>query len=434
MATPEPRLLAQLTGEPWDIEPYIRVGGYEAWKKCLTGALSREDVVNELKKSGLRGRGGAGFPTGVKWDKVLHHRTKEHYFVCNAGEHEPGTFKDRYLLQHYPHQLLEGCLIAAHTAQAKASFIYINHEYAEERNNLEKAIAQAKAKGLMGKNILGTGLDLDIELFIGMGSYVAGEETAMLESMQGRPAMPRQKPPFYPTDFGLYGKPTLVNNVETLCNVPRILLKGASWFTQVGTEKSPGTMLFSLSGAVNKPGVYELPLGTPLRVLVEQCGGGVLGGRKLKAVFPGGPSFPMVTADQLDLPMEFDALKKAGTGLGSAGVIVVDDATCMVAQTLKFSNFFKAESCGQCPPCRMGTNNLAALMAKIEQGEGTLKDLDSLAQLCGFVKGTGYCTLVTGAAVLVQSSLKLFRHEFEEHIALKRCPYQPAPTGAGATS
>jgi NADH-quinone oxidoreductase subunit F len=434
VATPEPRLLAQLTGEPWDIEPYIRVGGYEAWKKCLTGALSREDVVNELKKSGLRGRGGAGFPTGVKWDKVLHHRTKEHYFVCNAGEHEPGTFKDRYLLQHYPHQLLEGCLIAAHTAQAKASFIYINHEYAEERNNLEKAIAQAKAKGLMGKNILGTGLDLDIELFIGMGSYVAGEETAMLESMQGRPAMPRQKPPFYPTDFGLYGKPTLVNNVETLCNVPRILLKGASWFTQVGTEKSPGTMLFSLSGAVNKPGVYELPLGTPLRVLVEQCGGGVLGGRKLKAVFPGGPSFPMVTADQLDLPMEFDALKKAGTGLGSAGVIVVDDATCMVAQTLKFSNFFKAESCGQCPPCRMGTNNLAALMAKIEQGEGTLKDLDSLAQLCGFVKGTGYCTLVTGAAVLVQSSLKLFRHEFEEHIALKRCPYQPAPTGAGATS
>jgi len=434
VATTEPRLLAQLTGEPWDIEPYIRVGGYEAWKKCLTGALSREDVVNELKKSGLRGRGGAGFPTGVKWDKVLHHRTKEHYFVCNAGEHEPGTFKDRYLLQHYPHQLLEGCLIAAHTAQAKASFIYINHEYAEERNNLEKAIAQAKAKGLMGKNILGTGLDLDIELFIGMGSYVAGEETAMLESMQGRPAMPRQKPPFYPTDFGLYGKPTLVNNVETLCNVPRILLKGASWFTQVGTEKSPGTMLFSLSGAVNKPGVYELPLGTPLRVLVEQCGGGVPGGRKLKAVFPGGPSFPMVTADQLDLPMEFDALKKAGTGLGSAGVIVVDDATCMVAQTLTFSNFFKAESCGQCPPCRMGTNNLATLMAKIEQGEGTQKDLDSLAQLCGFVKGTGYCTLVTGAAVLVQSSLKLFRHEFEEHIALKRCPYQPAPTGAGATS
>ena len=265
MTAAGPRLLEKLDGQPWDIEAYIRTGGYEAWKKYLAG-MSREDVVNELKKSGLRGRGGAGFPTGIKWDKIIHHRTPEHYFVCNAGEHEPGTFKDRYLLKHHPHQLLEGCLIAAHTAQAKA-------------------------KGLMGKNILGTGVDLDIELFTGMGSYVAGEETAMLESMQGRPAMPRQKPPFYPTDFGLYGKPTLVNNVETLCNIPRILHKGASWFTQVGTEKCPGTMLFSLSGAVTKPGVYELPMGTPLRTLIEECGGGVPGGRKVKAVFPGGPSF-----------------------------------------------------------------------------------------------------------------------------------------------
>jgi NADH-quinone oxidoreductase subunit F len=421
--------LEKLDGQPWDIEAYIRTGGYEAWKKCLTG-MSREDVVSELKKSGLRGRGGAGFPTGIKWDKILHHRMPEHYFVCNAGEHEPGTFKDRYLLKRHPHQLLEGCLIAAHTAQAKAAFIYINHEYDEERKHLEQAIAQAKARGLMGKNVLGTGVDVDIELFTGMGSYVAGEETAMLESMQGRPAMPRQKPPFYPTDYGLYGKPTLVNNVETLCNIPRILHKGASWFTQVGTDKCPGTMMFSLSGSVNKPGVYELPMGTPLRRLIEECGGGVPGGRKVKAVFPGGPSFSMVTADQLDLPMEFDALKKAGTGLGSAGVIVVDDATCMVAQTLKFSSFFRNESCGQCPPCRMGTINLETLMTKIEQGEGTQKDLDSLLQLCGFVKGTGYCTLVTGAAVLVQSSLKLFRHEFEEHIALKRCPYRPAPVTA----
>ncbi len=431
MSTREPRLLEQLDGKPWDIEAYVRTGGYEAWKKCLT-QMTREDVVNELKKSGLRGRGGAGFPTGIKWDKVLHHRTSEHYFVCNAGEHEPGTFKDRYLLKNHPHQLLEGCLIAAHTAQAKASFIYINHDYDEERKNLEQALAQAKAKGLMGKNILGTGVDLEIELFTGMGSYVAGEETAMLESMQGRPAMPRQKPPFYPTDFGLYGKPTLVNNVETLCNIPRILHKGAGWFMEVGTEKCPGTMLFSLSGAVNKPGVYELPMGTPLRRLIEECGGGVPNGRKVKAVFPGGPSFSMVTADQLDLPMEFDALKKAGTGLGSAGVIVVDDATCMVAQTLKYSNFFKVESCGQCPPCRMGTINLATLMTKIEAGEGTQKDLDSLLQLCGFVKGTGYCTLVTGAAVLVQSSLKLFRHEFEEHIARKRCPFSSEMAAATA--
>jgi len=422
MTVTDARLVEKVDGAPWDIDAYIKVGGYEAWKKCIK-ELTPEQVVQELKAAGLRGRGGAGFPTGVKWDKVLNHRVKERYFVCNAGEHEPGTFKDRHLLKTIPHQLIEGCLIASRTAHAKASFIYVNHEYQEERENLKKALAQAKERGFVGKNILGSGIDIELQVFEGHGSYVAGEETAMLESMQGRPAMPRQKPPFYPTDYGLYGKPTLVNNVETLCNVPRILHKGAAWFTQVGTEKCPGTMMFSLSGAVQRPGVYEMPMGVTMRELIETCGGGVPGGRKIKAVFPGGPAFSMVTADQLDLPMDFDSLKKAGTGLGSAGVIVVDDATCMVRQTLKFSNFFKGESCGQCPPCRMGTINLATLMEKIEAGEGTQKDLDSLLQLCGFVKGTGYCTLVTGAAVLVQSSLKLFRHEFEEHIKLQRCPY-----------
>ena len=424
----EPRLVQKLEGAPWEIEGYLKVGGYEAWKRCVDG-LKAEDVVAELKKAGLRGRGGAGFPTGVKWDKVLNHRVKEHYFVCNAGEHEPGTFKDRYLLKTLPHQLIEGCLIAAHTVQAKAAFIYANHEYEEERENLKKAIAQARARGFLGKNVLGKGYDIELEVFEGHGSYVAGEETAMLESMQGRPAMPRQKPPFYPTDFGLYGKPTLVNNVETLCNIPRILYKGAAWFTQVGTEKCPGTMMFSLSGSVNRPGVYEMPMGVTIRELIEKCGGGVAGGRQIKAVFPGGPAFSMVTADQLDLQMDFDSLKKAGTGLGSAGTIVIDDATCMVAATLKYSNFFKGESCGQCPPCRMGTNNLATLMAKIEEGQGTQKDMDSLLQLCGFVKGTGYCTLVTGAAVLVQSSVKLFQKENEEHLRLQRCPFKPAVVG-----
>ena len=431
MMLTDARLVEKIDGAPWDIDAYIKVGGYEAWKKCVK-ELTPEQVVQELKTSGLRGRGGAGFPTGVKWDKVLNHRVKERYFVCNAGEHEPGTFKDRHLLKTIPHQLIEGCLIASRTAQAKASFIYVNHEYEEERENLKKALAQAKERGFVGKNILGTGIDIELQVFEGHGSYVAGEETAMLESMQGRPAMPRQKPPFYPTDYGLYGKPTLVNNVETLCNIPRILHKGAAWFTQVGTEKCPGTMMFSLSGAINRPGVYEMPMGVTVRELIEQCGRGVAAGRKIKAVFPGGPAFSMVTADQLDLSMDFDSLKKAGTGLGSAGVIVVDDATCMVRQTLKFSNFFKGESCGQCPPCRMGTINLATLMTKIEAGEGTQKDLDSLLQLCGFVKGTGYCTLVTGAAVLVQSSLKLFRHEFEEHIRLQRCPFPAVAVEAAA--
>jgi len=426
----EPRLVQTLEGEPWEIDGYLKVGGYEAWTRCVKEANATH-IVEELKKSGLRGRGGAGFPTGIKWDKVLNHRVQERYFVCNAGEHEPGTFKDRYLLKTLPHQLIEGCLIASYTVRAKASFIYVNHEYHEERENLKKALAQARERGFLGKNVLGSGQDIDVEIFEGHGSYVAGEETAMLESMQGRPAMPRQKPPFYPTDFGLYGKPTLVNNVETLCNIPRILHKGAAWFTQAGTEKCPGTMMFSLSGAVNHPGVYEMPMGVKIRDLIEQCGGGVPGGRKIKAVFPGGPAFSMVTADQLDLPMDFDSLKKAGTGLGSAGVIVVDDATCMVAKTLHFSTFFKNESCGQCPPCRMGTNNLAALMTKIEEGLGTQKDLDSLLQLCGFVKGTGYCTLVTGAAVLVQSSLKLFRQEYEDHIRLQRCPSKAVSAHVG---
>ncbi|HKR80726.1 MAG TPA: NADH ubiquinone oxidoreductase, partial [Nitrospira sp.] len=248
MTLTDARLVEKIDGAPWDIDAYIKVGGYEAWKKCVK-ELTPEQVVQELKTSGLRGRGGAGFPTGVKWDKVLNHRVKERYFVCNAGEHEPGTFKDRHLLKTIPHQLIEGCLIASRTAQAKASFIYVNHEYEEERENLKKALAQAKERGFVGKNILGTGIDIELQVFEGHGSYVAGEETAMLESMQGRPAMPRQKPPFYPTDYGLYGKPTLVNNVETLCNIPRILHKGAAWFTQVGTEKCPGTMMFSLSGA-----------------------------------------------------------------------------------------------------------------------------------------------------------------------------------------
>jgi NADH-quinone oxidoreductase subunit F len=429
----EPRLVQKLEGEPWEIDGYLKVGGYEAWTRCVK-ELKAAQIVDELKKSGLRGRGGAGFPTGIKWDKVLNHRVQERYFVCNAGEHEPGTFKDRHLLKTLPHQLIEGCLIASYTVQAKASFIYVNHEYHEERENLKKALAQARERGFLGKNVLGSGRDIDVEIFEGHGSYVAGEETAMLESMQGRPAMPRQKPPFYPTDFGLYGKPTLVNNVETLCNIPRILHKGAAWFTQAGTEKCPGTMMFSLSGAVNRPGVYEMPMGVKIRDLIEQCGGGVPGGRKIKAVFPGGPAFSMVMADQLDLPMDFDSLKKAGTGLGSAGVIVVDDATCMVAKTLHFSTFFKNESCGQCPPCRMGTNNLASLMTKIEEGRGSQKDLDSLLQLCGFVKGTGYCTLVTGAAVLVQNSVKLFRQEYEDHIRLQRCPSKTVQTVAGTQS
>ena len=428
--TMTPRVLREIPGEAWEIEPYCQQGGYEAWTDCVTKG-DPQAIIAQLKEAHLRGRGGAGFPTGLKWDKVVNHRVSEHYFVCNAGEHEPGTFKDRYLLRHHPHQLLEGCLIAAHAVGAKEAYIYLNHEYAEEKVIFEQAKEEARAKGLLGENILGTGLNLDIEVFDGFGSYVAGEETAMLESMQGRPAQPKQKPPFYPTEFGLHGKPTLVNNVETLSNIPNLLRNGPAWFREVGTSTTPGTMCFSLSGAVNRSGVYELPLGTSIRHLIEVCGQGVPNGHGVKAVFPGGPSFSMIGADQLDLPMDFDSLKKAGTGLGSAGVIVVDDVTCMVERTLKFSHFFEQESCGQCPPCKIGTGELATLVRKIEEGQGEEKDLAKLLQICGFVKGTGFCTLVTGAAVLVQNSLRLFREEFEEHIRLGRCPMKPTPVVTG---
>ncbi len=423
------RLLQPLEGEPWDIEAYIKQGGYESLQRCLR-EKDPDAVIQSLKRASLRGRGGAGFPTGLKWEKVVHHRIQERYFVCNAGEHEPGTFKDRYLIEHFPHQLIEGCLIASYIVGAKESYIYLNAEFVDARANLEKAMAQARERGYLGKNVLDFGIDLEVEIFDGHGSYVAGEETAMLESMQGRPAQPKQKPPFYPTDFGLHGKPTLVNNVETLSHVPHILRKGPEWFTDVGPERSPGTMLFSLSGAVARPGVYELPLGTPLRHLIEECGGGVPQGRKVKAVFPGGPSFAMIGPDQLDLPMDFDSLKKAGTGLGSAGVIVVDDATCMVRQTLKLSSFFREESCGQCPPCYIGTENLEGLVRKIEEGQGTQQDLEQMMQISGYIKGTGFCTLVTGASVLVQNSLRLFRHEFEAHVAQHACPFNPSIAGS----
>ena len=419
------RLLQPMNGDPWDLEAYIKRGGYEAWQQCIKGN-SPDKIIGELKQACLRGRGGAGFPTGVKWEKVLHHRVKERYFVCNAGEHEPGTFKDRYLIKNFPHQLLEGCLIAAYTVNAQKSYIYLNADFEEAKLHLEKAMDEARQRGYLGNNVFGSGVDIDIEIFDGHGSYVAGEETAMLESMQGRPPEPKEKPPFYPTDFGLHGKPTLVNNVETLSHIPHILRNGAAWFQEVGTEKSPGTMLFSLSGAVRHPGVYELPLGIPLRYLLEECGGGVPNGCKVKAVYPGGPSFSMVGTDQLDLAMDFDSLKKAGTGLGSAGVIVVNDSTCMVAQTLELSTFFRNESCGQCPPCRIGTETLEELVAKVENGHGSREDLDKMSQICGFVKGTGFCTLVTGAAVLVQNSLRLFHHEFEEHVTKQTCPYNPS--------
>ena len=427
MIMAEPRLLKYRHSPSWDIHAYVKDGGYQALRTCVT-TLTRDEVIAQVKQSGLRGRGGGAFPTWVKFDKVLNHQTPEHHFVCNAGEHEPGTFKDRHLLRINPHQIIEGCAIAAYTVNAATASIYINSEYADEIGIFQKALALAEDGGYLGHTLFGSHVNIDLEVFVGEGSYVAGEETAMLESMQGRPAMPRQKPPFYPTEFGLHGKPTLVSNVETCSHLPHIIRQGSQWFSEVGTETSPGTMLFSLSGAVNRPGVYELPLGTPLHTLIFECGEGVPGGRVVKAVLPGGPSFPMLPGTTLDVPLDADALKRAGSGLGSAGVIVIDDQTCMIDTMLHFMRFFKRESCGQCPPCRLGTINLESIVHNIHSGHGTEHDIATLMEVCSYAKGQGYCTLVTGATVLIESSVQHFRHEYEAHVRDGRCtlnPFQP---------
>lgn len=413
-------LLKNSEGKTVDIEAYRNEGGYQAFEKVLRHNKPLE-VIEEIKRSGLRGRGGAGFPTGRKWKMVATHRESERYLVCNAGEHEPGTYKDRRLLRHNPHQLLEGIAIGAFAIGAKESFIFMNGAFAEEIELVKQAIHDARRQGFFGSDVFGTGFSCEIHVFIGPDTYVAGEETALLEAMQGREAKPKHKPPFYPTVYGLYGKPTVVNNVETLSNIPHILSHGVEWFRSFGTKTSPGMMLFSISGDVNRPGVYELSLGIPLRKLIDDFGGGIKEGRTLKAVYPGGPSHAFLTPKDIDVPMDFDSLKAIGSGLGSAGVIVLDDTNCMVEHTLKFCNFFKDESCGQCPPCKMGTRYLHQILDKIEAGHGKPEDLQTLQQLSGFVKGRGDCTVITGAAVAVECSLRHFPDEFEAHIKEHRC-------------
>jgi len=420
----EPRLLKYNNSIPWDINAYLEKGGYQTLKTCVTN-LSPNEVIEKVKQSGLSGRGGAAFPTWVKLEKVLNHKVTEHHFVCNAGEHEPGTFKDRHLLRVNPHQIIEGCMIAAYTVHATTASIYINGEYTDEIAIFKKALAEATHRGYLGNNLFGTQLNLILKVFVGDGSYVAGEETAMLESMQGRPAMPRQKPPYYPTEFGLYGKPTLVSNVETCSHIAQIIQHGPQWFAELGTKVNPGTMLFSLSGAVNSPGVYELPLGTPLSVLINEYGRGIRNGYQVKAVLPGGPSFAMLPASQINVALDNHSLKKVGSGLGSAGVIVIDDQTCIIDTMHHFMRFFKRESCGQCPPCRLGTINLESIIDKIHSGNGTEQDLSTLMEICTFSVGKGYCTLVTGAAVLIESSVRHFRKEYETHIHGKLCNLSP---------
>lgn len=414
------RILLATNGQPVStLADYERTGGYQALAKVLT-RMRPEDVILEVKRSRLRGRGGGGYPTGLKWAKGAVREEEPKYFCCNAAEGEPGTLKDRYLIRQNPHQLLEGLIIGAYAVGARQAYLCIKHHFTDEIRVLEQAITEAKARGYLGRQIMGTSVDMELTVIKGPASYLYGEETAMLEVIEGRAPMPRQSPP-YPTERGLFGKPTVVNNVETLANIPHIIRHGANWFLGIGTSQCPGTMVFSLTGAVERPGTYELPMGTPLRELIYTHGGGIAGGRRLKAVFPGGPSNTILTESSLDVGMDYDSLQAIGSGLGSGGPIVFDDTACMVGVALDLCAFFMNESCGQCPPCRMGTSNLTEALRQLEDGRGNAETIERLDQLPKFVKDTGFCTLIDGAANVVESTMRFFRAEYRAHVQEKGC-------------
>jgi len=399
------------------IENYEAQGGYQALRKALK-SMTPADVHAEVKKANLRGRGGAGFPAGLKWG-FLPDDGRPRYLCCNADESEPGTFNNRMLIEYNPHLLIEGILLAAYAVRAARSFIYIRGEFRKGYRVLLDAIEQARAKGYVGDRILGTDFSQEIVVHRGAGAYICGEETGLLSSLEGGRGEPRNKPPF-PAVAGLYGMPTVVNNVETLCNVPFIIDRGADWFLSIGTEKSPGTKIFSVSGAVNRPGNYELPLGVTLGELIEVAGG-MKPGSKLKAVQPGGASSPVLLPNNLDLPLDFDSVQQAGSILGTAGVMIFDQHVCMVRTALYYADFFSHESCGQCTPCREGTAWTARLLRKIERGEGTPEDIEVLKSLRGTMSGTTICLLSDFSITFLQSVLKHFADEFEAHIHGRAC-------------
>jgi NADH-quinone oxidoreductase subunit F len=402
------------------LEVYLQHEGYQALKQAL--GMNPDDVIAEVKNSGLRGRGGAGFNTGAKWSFVPKQSRQPKYVVCNADESEPGTCKDRPLMEYDPHQLIEGIIIAGHAIQAHQGYVYIRGEYRYLLEIMDRAIIEAYARGYLGKNILGSGFDFDLSTHTGAGAYECGEETALLNSLEGLRGYPRIKPPF-PAVVGLYGGPTVVNNVETLCSVPHIILKGAAWFAGLGTPKNGGTRLFCLSGHIQRPGVYELPMGFPLRRMIEEVGGGVPGGKKLKSVIPGGSSCPVLTAEEIDVPMEYDSLAKIGSMLGSGGVVVIDEETCMVKVAHRIMKFYAHESCGWCIPCREGTAWLKSLLERFHGGAGVPEDLDTALDASYNMLGKTLCPLGDAAALPTISILKKFRQEFEEHLKRGTCPY-----------
>jgi NADH-quinone oxidoreductase subunit F len=398
---------------------YSANGGYEATRKALQ--QTPESLVELVKASNLRGRGGAGFPTGMKWGFLPKQQDRPVYLCVNADESEPGTFKDRVIIEEDPHQLLEGIIITAWAIRCHAAYIYIRGEFEHGTRVLEEAIAEARAAGFIGKNIFGSGFDLEVFVHRGAGAYICGEETGLIESLEGKRAYPRIKPPF-PATHGLFGCPTIVNTVETLACVPHIVLRGADWFRSIGPEKSPGPKLYCVSGHVVRPGVYELPMGTPLREIIYTHAGGIPNGRALKGVIPGGASMPIFTPDEIDVPMDMDSVQKAGSFLGSAGIMVMDDTVCMVWTLLVLERFFHHESCGQCTPCREGTGWLHRVLEDLEYGGAKPGDVDLLLGISGNMMGTTICALSDAAAMPARAIVTKYRAEFEEHAALGRCP------------
>ncbi|ACM60398.1 NAD(P)-dependent iron-only hydrogenase diaphorase component flavoprotein [Caldicellulosiruptor bescii] len=405
---------------PENIEEYIAYDGYKALAKVLT-EMTPEQVIDWVKRSGLRGRGGGGFPTGLKWEFAAKAPGDVKYVVCNADEGDPGAYMDRSILEGDPHSVIEAMAIAGYAIGSKQGYVYVRAEYPLAVKRLEIAIEQARQYGLLGKNILGTGFEFDIEIRLGAGAFVCGEETALMTSIEGHRGEPRPRPPF-PAVKGLWGKPTLLNNVETYANIPVIILKGPEWFASIGTEKSKGTKVFALVGKVNNTGLIEVPMGTTVREIVEDIGGGIPGGKKFKAVQTGGPSGGCIPASLMDTPIDFDSLTALGTMMGSGGMIVMDEDTCMVDIAKFFLEFTVDESCGKCPPCRIGTRRMLEILQKITSGNGTEEDLEKLEELAYSIKDSALCGLGQTAPNPVLSTLRYFRDEYEAHVKEKRCP------------
>jgi NADH-quinone oxidoreductase subunit F len=415
----------------WRLKDYESRGGYAQLKRIFAEKMTPDDLINEVKKSVLRGRGGAGFPTGLKWSFMPKNFAGDKYIVCNSDEGEPGTFKDRDIMRYDPHSVIEGMIIAGYAMGAVRGYNYIHGEIFEIYQRFEEALDEARAAGYLGQNILGSGVNFDLFAHHGYGAYICGEETGLLESIEGKKGQPRFKPPF-PASFGLYGKPTTINNTETFASIPFILGMGGEKFLELGKPNNGGTKLFSVSGHVNRPGNYEIPLGTPFATLLEMAGG-MRGGRKLKAVIPGGSSAPVLPGEvMMDLTMDYDSIAKGGSMLGSGAVIVMDETVCMVKSLERLSYFYYEESCGQCTPCREGTGWLYRVVHRIEHGEGRPEDLDQLNRVTDNIMGKTICALGDAAAFPVRSFIKHFKSEFEYHIENKKCLVDPQVQRAGS--